>query len=54
MHANHTKSFTDADLGQMMAAANQARAVEIRRLFGLAWAYVAGLFAPRKIVLAKG
>lgn len=40
-------SFANAELREIMASANVARAVEMRRLFGLARAAIANLFAAR-------
>lgn len=45
MSIKHPQTFTDADLSQMMARANKARAEELRKMFRQARAYIAGFFA---------
>lgn len=44
MSTNHPQTFTDADLSEMMAAANKARSEELSKLFRQARTYIAGLF----------
>lgn len=44
MSAKHPQTFADADLSQMMAAANKARSEELRKMFRQARAYFAGFF----------
>ncbi len=53
MQTNRTQSFTDADLGKMMAAANAARSAELRRMFHAARNYVANAFAARGQAVAQ-
>jgi len=45
-------SFANAELREIMASANAARAVELRRLFGLARTAIVNLFAARPTAAA--
>lgn len=54
MQTNHTQSFTDADLSKIMAAANQARSEELRKMFRAARSYIANIFAVRGRTATQG
>lgn len=44
MSTKHPTTFADADLSDMMAAANKARSEELSKLFRQARAYFTGMF----------
>lgn len=54
MTAKQPQTFTDADLSEMMAAANKARAEELTKMFRNARAYFAGFFATNGGVATQG
>ena len=53
MNTQHNTAFSNVELREVMAAANTARAAEMRRLFGMVRSYFAGLFAGRPALAAQ-
>ncbi len=54
MNTNAPQTFTDADLSEMMAAANKARSEELGKMLRQARAYLAGLFTSHSAATAQG
>lgn len=50
MSPQHPQTFAEADLSEMMAAANKARAEELAKMFRNARAYFVGFFTSHGAV----
>ncbi len=53
MSPQRPQTFADADLGEMMAAANKARAEELGKMFRKMTAYFASFFTSHGAVAAQ-
>lgn len=53
MSIQHPQTYTDVDLNEMIAAARQARAEELAKMFRNICAIFAGFFMSKGIVAAQ-